>query len=564
MNKNSNLPLSEYPRMQLVRDSYLCLNGEWDYVIKNTPDVPTNFVSKILVPFSPEAPLSGVNHVLQPDEYLIYRKSIKLPQGFNRGRVFLHFQAVDQIANVYLNGHHLGEHIGGFLPFSFEIQDYLAADNELVVIVQDYSDTSYHSRGKQKLKRGGIWYTPQSGIYLPVWLESTPNDYIASLKITPLFDDKKVEITVNSNIDKEVSIVLEKRTILGVSNTPIAIDLINFHPWTVDDPYLYKFKVKLGEDETASYFGMRKISIGVDSDNKKRFFLNNKPLFQSGLLDQGYCRDGLLTPPSDKDYIDDIMLAKNLGFNMLRKHIKIESPRWYYHCDRLGMLVWQDFVNGGTDYSFLSTVAPVILQKHLKDNQYKKFGRLDEAGRNEFIDEAKQTIDLLYNSPSVVLWTIFNEGWGQFDAKKVFEELSVVDATRLYDHASGWHDQGIGDIKSDHVYFRKYKYEEDRIKRLRILSEFGGYHLRVAGHAFSEKNFGYRRMKTSEQLTEAFAKLYEEEIIPAMKAGLAASVYTQLSDVEDELNGLVTYDRQVIKVKAGLIRKINYKLTKGL
>jgi hypothetical protein len=564
MKNSEELPLSEYPRMQLVRDSYMCLNGEWDYVIKNTEDLPKHFLDKIIVPFSPEAPLSKVNRVLKPDEYLIYRRFFNLPNGFNKGRVFLHFTAVDQSAKVYLNNHYLGEHIGGFLPFSFEIQEYLKAENELVVIVQDQSDTSYHSRGKQKLKRGGIWYTPQSGIYLPVWLESTPNEYISSLKITPLFDDKKVEIIVKANIESDVVIEIEKRVISGMSNTPIIIDLDNMHPWTVDDPYLYKFKVRLKDDEVASYFGMRKISIALDERGKKRFFLNNKPLFQSGLLDQGYYQDGLLTPPSDKDYIDDIMLAKKLGFNMLRKHIKIEAPRWYYHCDRLGILVWQDFVNGGSDYSFLSTVVPVLVQKHSKDNQYKKFGRLDQAGREEFINEARQTIDLLYNSPAVVLWTIFNEGWGQFDAEKVFEEMSKLDPTRLFDHASGWHDQGIGAIKSDHVYFRKYKYQDDKLGRARILSEFGGYQLRVDGHAFNDKNFGYKRMKNSEQLTDAFIRLYQQEIVPAAKEGLAASVYTQLSDVEDELNGLVTYDRQVIKVKAGLIRKINYKLTKGL
>lgn len=564
MKNSKELPLSEYPRMQLVRDSYMCLNGEWDYVIKNTEDLPKHFLDKIIVPFSPEAPLSKVNRVLKPDEYLIYRRFFNLPNGFNKGRVFLHFTAVDQSAKVYLNNHYLGEHIGGFLPFSFEIQEYLKAENELVVIVQDQSDTSYHSRGKQKLKRGGIWYTPQSGIYLPVWLESTPNEYISSLKITPLFDDKKVEIIVKANIESDVVIEIEKRVISGMSNTPIIIDLDNMHPWTVDDPYLYKFKVRLKDDEVASYFGMRKISIALDERGKKRFFLNNKPLFQSGLLDQGYYQDGLLTPPSDKDYIDDIMLAKKLGFNMLRKHIKIEAPRWYYHCDRLGILVWQDFVNGGSDYSFLSTVVPVLMQKHSKDNQYKKFGRLDQAGREEFINEARQTIDLLYNSPAVVLWTIFNEGWGQFDAEKVFEEMSKLDPTRLFDHASGWHDQGIGAIKSDHVYFRKYKYQDDKLGRARILSEFGGYQLRVDGHAFNDKNFGYKRMKNSEQLTDAFIRLYQQEIVPAAKEGLAASVYTQLSDVEDELNGLVTYDRQVIKVKAGLIRKINYKLTKGL
>ncbi|MFA5481716.1 MAG: sugar-binding domain-containing protein, partial [Bacilli bacterium] len=316
MKNNKNLPLSEYPRMQLVRDSYLCLNGTWDYLISNSDEVPSIFLNQILVPYSPEAKLSGVKCILSPGEFLIYRRFFSLDDGFNKGRVFLHFQAVDQIAKVYLNGHLLGEHIGGFLPFSFEIQDYLRPSNTLVVIVKDDTDTSYLSRGKQKLKRGGIWYTPQSGIYMPVWLESTPSKYISSLKITPLFDEKKVEIVVSSPSDEEVTISLEKRTVLGMSNTPIVIDIANFHPWSPDDPYLYKFNVQLGEDIVSSYFGMRKIAIAKDKDGYPRFFLNNKPLFQTGLLDQGYYQDGLLTPPSDLDYISDILLAKNLGFNM--------------------------------------------------------------------------------------------------------------------------------------------------------------------------------------------------------------------------------------------------------
>jgi len=564
MKKFNNVPLSEYPRMQMVRDSYYCLNGEWDYLINTSDDLPTTFFAKILVPFSPEAPLSKVGRIVQPNEYLIYHRTFSLDKGFNKGRVFLHFTAVDQIAKVYLNNKLLGEHIGGFLPFSFEIQDYLKDENDLVVVVKDYSDTSYHSRGKQKIKRGGIWYTPQSGIYLPVWLESTPNEYISQLKITPLFDDKKVEIIVNSNVNQEVTITLEKKATIAKTNTPIVIDLVNFHPWTVDDPYLYKFSVTLGQDQVSSYFGMRKISIGLDEKGVKRFLLNNKPLFQSGLLDQGYYQDGLLTPPTDKDYIDDIMLAKNLGFNMLRKHIKIESLRWYYHCDRLGMLVWQDFVNGGEQYPFLSTVVPVLLKHHSKDDKYQKFGRLNEKGRNEFIDEGYQTIDYLYNSPSIVLWTIFNEGWGQFDSALLLSKMQEKDKTRLFDHASGWHDQMIGDLKSDHVYFRKYVLKDDKLKRVNVLSEFGGYHLRIPYHAFSDKDFGYKRMKSVEQLSEAIVKLYETEIIPAAKLGLAASVYTQLSDVEDELNGLITFDRKVVKVKPNLIRKINYKLTKDL
>jgi len=564
MKSNDHIPLSEYPRMQLERDSYFCLNGLWDYVIDNKDDIPSTFLNKILVPYAPEAKLSGVGHTLLPNEFLIYRKIFALEKDFNRGRVFLHFQAVDQIAKVYLNGHLLGEHVGGFLPFSFEVQDYLEATNTLHVVVQDLSDTSYHSRGKQKLKRGGIWYSPHSGIYLPVWMESTPRDYLSALKITPHFDEKRVEIIVASPSSREVAITIEKRTTIGSANTSIIIDLPAMHPWSPDDPYLYRFMVKLGDDVVRSYFGMRKCAIEVGKDGKKRIFFNNAPLFQSGLLDQGYYRDGLLTPTSDKDYIDDIMFAKNLGFNVLRKHIKIESPRWYYHCDRLGMLVWQDFVNGGGPYHILTINLPLISRHHIKDSDYRRFGREDERGREEFIREAKATIEMLYNAPSIVLWTIFNEGWGQFDALKALSVLQECDKTRLFDHASGWHDQGGGAIKSEHVYFRRCTLGKDEAERARILSEFGGYQLRIEDHAFSRKNIGYHRCASVDELSASLDKLYEREIIPAFKNGLSACIYTQLSDVEDELNGLITYDRQVVKVRSNIIRKFNYKLTKGL
>lgn len=554
--------LPEYPRPQMERDSYINLNGIWDYAITETGEFPDSFDGEIVVPFSPESVLSGVMRSLLPAQTLWYRRSFRLPRGFNRGRVLLHFGAVDQIATVYVNGKEVCHHIGGYTPFSADITGRLVdAENEIVVKVRDLSDTSYHSRGKQKIRRGGIWYTPQSGIWQTVWLESVPEQYIKGLRITPLFDESEAELLVVSDSDLQCVAICDGREVLFTANEPVRLHIAPLIPWTPENPHLYDLEIIMGEDRVRSYFGMRKFSVGHDEKGVKRLFLNNRPYFHNGLLDQGYFCDGLYTAPSDEAMVFDIMTAKDLGFNMLRKHIKIESLRWYYHCDRLGMLVWQDMVNGGGEYSFITATTPLVTGIHFKDNRYKLFGREDPEGREQYYRELDEMISHLYNAVSVAMWVPFNEGWGQFDAKAAVERIRRTDTTRTIDHASGWNDQKIGDLKSLHVYFRRYRYNKDRLGRAVVLSEFGGYNYRVEGHCFNEKEFGYRRFESREELLKAFRDLYLNEIIPAKDKGLCAAVYTQLTDVEDELNGLITYDRKVIKLSADEIRDINAMLS---
>lgn len=565
MNMNNKVPLSEYPRMIMVRDSYLSLNGVWEYAIReNDERVPEEFDGDILVPFSPETPLSGVNRTVRPNDVLFYRKRFSLPKGFKKEYVTLHFGAVDQVVTVYLNGTKIGFNQSGFHPFSIEISKLLKKDNELVLVVRDYSDTRFYARGKQKIKRGQIWYTPQSGIFMPVWLESMPRDYIEKLKITPRYDESLVEITIFTNSkDNDAVIIFDGKEYTVKPNKVYKLKVKDFISWSPDNPHLYPFKVKYCEDEVDSYFAMRKISVDTDEEGIKRIYLNNKILFNTGLLDQGYYHEGYLTPPDEATVINEIKVAKEMGFNVLRKHIKIEWERFYYHCDRLGMLVWQDFVNGGEPYNFVTVHVPAVLNIHFKDTNYKRFARQNALGRELFYAEAKTTIEHLYNYPSIVLWTIFNEGWGQFDSHKLLPFVLELDNTRLIDVNSGWHDMGLGQFRSHHVYFRKYRFKKDKLDRCVILSEFGGYAHRIPGHYYGVANFGYRKYNTKEELEKAVINLYEKEIIPAVKQGLAAAIYTQLSDVEDELNGVLTYDRKVVKIDPKVMRELNEKLLKA-
>ena len=551
-------PLTEHPNPQFQRESYLSLNGVWECEITNSPAFPPYFTQKIVVPYSPESELSGLNHILLPDEYLFYRLVFSLDKSFIKDKVFLHFLAVDQSAEVFLNDHNLGEHIGGFLPFKFEVKDYLKEkDNVLIVKVKDVSDSSYHSRGKQRLKHGGIWYTPSSGIYLPVYLESVPSIYVEDFKITPDVDNSEIVINVKSaSIECELEIL--DKVINIKCNEDVHIKVDNPHLWSNEDPYLYPLSIKVGNDVVKSYFALRKISIEKDENGIKRIHLNNKPIFLKGVLDQGYYQKGLLTPESYQDYIDDIELAKSLGFNTIRKHIKIEIPRWYYECDKRGMIVWQDFVNGGEKYKLTTITLPLITGIHHKDDNYKKFSRSNVEGRIEAVNEFKETINYLYNHPSIVLWTIFNEGWGQFDSLKILDELKQIDSSRLYDHASGWHDQKSGEIKSMHVYFKKVKLPKEE-GRCIILSEFGGLVLPIEGHLI-KGNSVYRKFKDTNAFIKAYKDMIERDVIANIPKGLSASIYTQLSDVEEETNGFVTYDREVVKFDTKTIKEINDKI----
>ena len=553
-------PLSEYPRPQLKRDSYICLNGLWEYAIRGIESIPEVYDGQILVPFSPEVEKSGVNKIVNPNDYLFYRLKYEIPKDFIENKVILHFGAVDQIAEVFINGKFAIKHVGGFLPFSLDIKPFLTDNNvEIVVRIVDTTNSSYHSSGKQSLKPEGIWYKQQSGIYMPVWIESVKEGYIEKLKITPDIDNNSVNIRFTSSMktaellfnNQEITIEADKDNIIQIDN-PIL--------WSPENPHLYEFVISNEVDKVESYFAMRKISLIKNEKGKLVIALNNKEYFMKGVLDQGYYQDGLLTPNSDEDYINDIMLVKNLGFNVSRKHIKIESLRWYYHCDRLGLLVWQDFVNGCTKYDFWLNQVPLFVRYKINDHRYKKFFRENEEGRKEAYQEFLDTIDLLYNSPCIVLWTIFNEAWGQFDAKEIYEKLKVIDPTRLYDHASGWHDQGSSDVKSMHIYKWKVKVPSRRkIKnRAFVCSECGAYILdKRLKEAKKKEGFIYLLFNNREDFQKEYIRFINEEIIPAKKNGMSAFIYTQLSDVEEEMNGFITYDRKEIKVDPLVIKQIN-------
>ena len=559
---DENCILTEYPRPQMRRDSYLNLNGRWEYAITDSDELPRRWDGTILVPFSPESALSGVGRSLQPGQSLWYRREVILPQGFipADGRLLLHFGAVDQEAAVYWNGRLLGRHMGGYNAFTLDATDALGPRNSLVVRVHDDTDASFHSRGKQKTRRGGIWYTPQSGIWQTVWMEAVPRHYIESLRIVPLFDQSAVEVMVRCSQPLQCEATVDGRTVPFTSGEPARIPMPDFRAWSPEDPYLYDLSVTLGEDRVESYFGMRKMEVRADRGGVKRLFLNGEPYFQSGLLDQGYWPDGLYTAPSDEALIYDIQTAKAMGFNLLRKHIKVEPMRWYYHCDRLGMLVWQDMPSGGGKYRFSTITLPLVTGIHRRDNHYRAFARASSQGRGEYMDELEEMVGQLFNAPSVVLWVPFNEGWGQFDSTFVMERLRALDPTRPVDPASGWHDQGAGELRSLHVYFKPFRFRRDRRGRALALSEFGGYNLRVDGHCFNQKDYGYRRLPDAAALWRDFSRLYEREVLPAVPKGLCASVYTQLSDVEDELNGLMTYDRRVVKLDADEVRELNERL----
>lgn len=559
---DENRILIEYPRPQMRRDSYLNLNGRWEYAITDSDEPPRCWDGTILVPFSPESALSGVGRTLRPGQTLWYRREVNVPQGFipRDGRLLLHFGAVDQEAAVYLNGVLLGRHMGGYNAFTLDATDALGPTNTLVVRVHDDTDASFHSRGKQKTRRGGIWYTPQSGIWQTVWMEAVPRRYIEGLRIVPLFDQSAVEVTVRCAQPLQCEATVDGRTVPFTSGEPARIPMPDFRAWSPEDPYLYDLSVTLGEDRVESYFGMRKVEVRTDRGGVKRLFLNGEPYFHSGLLDQGYWPDGLYTAPSDEALIFDIQTAKSMGFNMLRKHIKVEPMRWYYHCDRLGMLVWQDMPSGGGKYRFSTISLPLVTGVHRRDNRYRAFARTSSQGRAEYMDELEEMVLQLFNAPSVALWVPFNEGWGQFDSTLVMERLRALDPTRPVDPASGWHDQGEGELRSLHVYFKPFRFRRDRRGRALALSEFGGYNLRVDGHCFNQKDYGYRRLPDAAALWRDFARLYEQEVLPAVPRGLCAAVYTQLSDVEDELNGLMTYDRRVVKLDADDVRELNERL----
>lgn len=548
-----NAPLPEYPRPQMARRSWLNLNGPWLYAFTDSSRRPAEYDGEITVPFSPETELSGVGRALRSGEYLWYCREVEIPAEFSGKRLLLHFGAVDQCTAVWVNSTQVVRHTGGYLPFEADITDAVEDGYaQITVRVTDDTDRSFQSRGKQSSKRGGIWYTPQSGIWQTVWLEAVPETYVRSLRITPDIDKATVTVEADVRGDEQAYAHFDGQDY----PLPAEIPVPGFEPWCPENPKLYGFSVSCGEDEVFSYFAMRKIAVAKDKNGVPRLFLNNEPYFQNGLLDQGYWPDGLYTAPTDEALIYDISTAKAMGFNMLRKHIKVEPLRWYYHCDRLGMLVWQDMPNGGRRYNPVIISAPLVTGIHLNDSAHALFARSDSEGRAQFKSELGELVNHLYNCPCICMWVIFNEGWGQFDARKMYDFVRSMDKTRVIDHASGWHDQGIGNVQSLHVYFKKYHFKPDKKGRAVLLSEFGGYSHQVPGHCYNNKYFGYKKFEMPFQLEAALEDLYQTEIGPAKLQGLSAAVYTQLSDVEDELNGLLTYDRKVVKIAPEPMRKI--------
>ncbi|WP_027860379.1 glycoside hydrolase family 2 protein [Marmoricola sp. URHB0036] len=558
-------PLPEYPRPQLVREAWVNLNGVWEHAFTDSPDRPASYDGPIVVPFSPEAELSGVGRQLQPDEWLWYRRSFTPPS--TTGRVLLHFGAVDQTCTVWVNDAEVGSHTGGYLPFTLDVTDHLRGDDVLEVRVRDLSETGVHARGKQRLDRKEIWYTAQSGIWQTVWLEAVPASYVERLVLTPHLETDELEVTVVAAgvpVSTPAHVVVGEDEVDVPAGVPVRIALSDVRPWSPEHPHLYDVEVTLADDRVTSYAAMRSFGVGPDEHGHTRFLLNGEPVTHVGVLDQGYWPDGLLTPPSDEAMVHDIETMRSLGFTMLRKHAKVEPLRWYAHCDRLGMLVWQDVVNGGGRYRALTTRRPARFPVWIPDRLHRLYDRGDAEGREEFRREVRATVELLRNVVSLAVWTPFNEAWGQFDANAIARRIADVDPTRLVNHTSGWVDQGGGDVRSFHRYVRPFRMPSPRRlgrrdARVVALSEYGGFSLRVEGHDWSPREFGYRHFEDSAALADGFADLHEP-LADAVRRGLGATVYTQLSDVEDELNGLLTYDREVLKIDADVIRQVTATL----
>ena len=506
--------MNNYPRPQMKRDSFQSLDGEW---MLNQ--------STINVPYSPQAPASGYTGD-KDASHLSYCKYFDFKK--EKARTILHFGAVDQLACVSLNGIQIGTHEGGYLPFEFDVTDAVVEGvNELTVECEDKLD-HYYPYGKQTKKPGGMWYTPFSGIWKSVWLEQVPEEYIHGIKITP--DLKGVTLDIDGEIQR--------------------IDIDDPHCWTPDDPYLYTRTVTKGEDSVEIYFALRTVEI-KEIDGINRVCLNGKPVFLHGLLDQGYYVPGLVTA-TPEEYEKDILIMKSLGFNMLRKHIKIEDESFYYLCDKLGMLVMQDMVNSG-EYKFFKDTLLATLGFNMKDTT-----GFDDKRKTFWIEHSKETMEHLYNHPSIIAYTLFNEGWGQFESDAAYTMLKSVDGTRLFDSTSGWFPQHRSDFDSVHIYFRTVElYPKERPL---LLSEFGGYSYPVEGHRSTKKTYGYGACRSKDELTDKIVSAYEKMVIPAIKKGLCGSIYTQVSDIEDEINGMMTYDREVMKVDEEKIKELSERI----
>ena len=544
-----NPPWQSYPRPQMKRGNYVNLNGVWDFTVSELSALPDDYDQTILVPFCPESALSGVKNHAPEGSFLFYRRQLDLvPRaGF---RVLLHVGAADQTAEVYVNQKKIGTHIGGYESFCFDITDALEGTNELVIRVQDDLRNQTMPYGKQVMKPGGMWYTPVSGIWQTLWLEQVPQTHVETLDIQVTAETATVTVTpaLSGNV-----------TCQGV-DYPLTEGVAVIAPekprlWSPEDPWLYEFTLTAGADRIESYFALRTLEIKTVA-GYPRLCLNGKPYFFHGLLDQGYWPDGLLTPADGSCYEQDILAMKKLGFNTLRKHIKVEPEQFYYDCDRLGMVVFQDMVNNG-DYAYLrDTVLPTFFSQHKKDGNMHR----DPDARAAFLAGMEATVRQLKNHPCICYWTIFNEGWGQFDSETAYHRLKELDSSRFVDTTSGWFRGSTSDVESLHIYFDMWHRMKPSDKPI-VLSEFGGFTYSAPGHSYNpEKSYGYGTCKTPGELTQRIRKIYEQHVIPAISKGLCASIYTQVSDVEEEINGLMTYDRKVVKPDEAVMLKIAEQL----
>ena len=602
--------LPEHPRPRMQRDNYVMLNGVWDYAIVPVDGgvdvetlarqaIPSRWDGQIVVPFSPEAPLSGVGRTVQPSELLWYKRKIELSKLADDQRLILHFEAVDWMCACFVNGKLAGTHTGGYLPFSFEITNLLGpaaagesvgevessviaesgATVELVLCVWDPSDTGSQLRGKQRLSRGDIWYTAQSGIWQSVWYEVVSAVHLESLTLKgDMFGALEVRANVQASglagvqmgaFELELSLKDELGQDVLLATLPadeageIAAELHVDEPqlWSPERPYLYNVEVTLWQDGAVvdfvrSYCAFRTVEVKPDEAGAPRVHLNGATYFVRGVLDQGYWPDGLLTAPSDDALVYDIEAMRSAGFNTLRKHIKIESERWYYHCDRLGMLVWQDCVSGGSAYSpWHTSQKPTLFSftwnrfNDTTPEHYQALSAGNEGYRKEWTETCQKMVKLLDGHPSIGIWTLFNEGWGQFDARAATEVVRALDTTRPIDATSGWYDQGCGDFLSIHNYFRPLRagwHGKQRGNRAAIISEFGGLAQMTQDHTSLDHSYGYGDFSTVEDWRAAVKKLLAE-VESLQDEGLAGYVYTQVSDVEEEVNGLLTYNRKVNK-----------------
>ena len=548
--KRREIPWQSYPRPQLQRDSFFCLNGQWEFAVTQEDRFPETYDRKITVPFAPQALLSGIGVHFGEEQRLYYRRYFRLPERFVKSRVLFHMGAADQKTVIRLNGIRIGSHVGGYLPMCFDITHALKEENCLEIRVTDDLRDQSLPYGKQCLKRGGMWYTPVSGIWQTVWLESVPERYIKELKI----ETKGDRVWIDAR-DPALFGSISVQTPQGerkerVQEGKVALQIRQPRLWSPEDPYLYRFTLELGEDRVASYFALRDLEIKA-FNGIPRLCLNGKPYFFHGLLDQGYWSDGLFTPAEPSCYEEDISAMKALGFNTLRKHIKIEPEQFYYDCDRLGMIVFQDMVNNGPYSFFRDTALPTAGFQKRSDKRLHK----DKSLRENFLKSMEDTVEHLKNHPCICYWTIFNEGWGQFESSKAYERLKKLDGSRFIDATSGWFRCGKSDVESLHIYFKPLKLPST--DKPLVLSEFGGYAYAPKEHVFNpNKTYGYAKYTQEKEFREAVEKLYTQQLLPLVKKGLCAAIYTQVSDVEDETNGVLTYDRRLCKLEEAVMRPI--------